>query len=68
MHLYRALVAANLAKSKSEARTLIQSGAVSNNGTKVDSLEYGFTDPERLFGRFTVLRRDKKNYGLISWQ
>lgn len=66
--LIDALVAANLAKSKSEARTFIQSGAVSINGAKVESLEHSFTDAERLFGRFTVLRRGKKNYGLISWQ
>lgn len=65
--LIDALVAANLAKSKSEARTFIQSGAVSINGAKADGLEHAFDDGERLFGRFTLLKRGKKNYGLISW-
>lgn len=66
--LIDALAAAGLAKSKSEARTFIQSGAVSINGQKADSLEHQFADAERLYGRFTVLKRGKKNYGLISWQ
>ncbi|HEY9104353.1 tyrosine--tRNA ligase [Chitinimonas sp.] len=66
--LIDALAAAGLAKSKSEARTFIQSGAVSINGQKADSLEHQFADSERLFGRFTVIKRGKKNYGLISWQ
>ena len=65
--LIDALVAANLAKSKSEARTFIQSGSVSINGEKVDALDHVFGAGEQLFGRFTVLRRGKKNYGLISW-
>ncbi|GAB3264742.1 tyrosine--tRNA ligase [Chitinimonas naiadis] len=66
--LIDALVTAGLAKSKTEARTFIQSGAVSINGQKIDSLEHQVVDTERLFGRFTLLKRGKKNYGLISWQ
>jgi len=66
--LIEALVATSLAKSKSEARTFIQSGSVSINGNKVDTLDHTFCPDEQLFGRFTVLRRGKKNYGLISWR
>lgn len=65
--LIDSLVAAGLAKSKSEARTFIQSGSVSINGNKTDALDHSFSDAERLFGRFTVLRRGKKQYALISW-
>ena len=65
--LIDALVAANLAKSKSEARTFIQSGSVSINGHKIDTIEHVFSETERLFSRFTLLRRGKKNYGMISW-
>jgi tyrosyl-tRNA synthetase len=65
--LIDALVAAGLAKSKSEARTFIQSGSVSINGTKADSLDHEFSDAERLFSRFTLLKRGKKNYGMIGW-
>jgi tyrosyl-tRNA synthetase len=65
--LIDALVAANLAKSKSEARTFIQGGSVTINGNKADTLEHQLAGDDRLFGRFTILRRGKKNYGLIRW-
>jgi tyrosyl-tRNA synthetase len=66
--LIDALAAGGLAKSKSEARTFIQSGAVSINGGKADSLEHQFGDTERLFGRYTLLKRGKKNYALLEWR
>lgn len=62
------LVAGGLAKSKSEARTFIQSGAVSINGYKADSLEHQIADGERLFGQYSLLKRGKKNHTLICWQ
>ena len=66
--LIDALVAAGLAKSKSEARGFIQSGSVAINGNRIDILDHRITDDECLYGRFTLLRRGKKNYGMISWQ
>ena len=65
--LIDALVAAGLAKSKSEARGFLQSGSVTVNGQKVDALDHQVSDAERLFGRFTLLRRGKKNYAMVSW-
>jgi tyrosyl-tRNA synthetase len=62
------LLAAGLAKSKTEARSFIQSGSVTLNGNKADTLEHQIVGEERLYGRFTILRRGKKNYGLVSWQ
>ena len=61
------LVAAGLAKSKSEARGFLQSGSVTVNGQKIDALDHQIVDAERRFGRFTLLRRGKKNYALVSW-
>ena len=66
--LIDALVAAGLAKSKSEARSFIQSGSVTINGAKADALDHQIVGEERLYGRFTILRRGKKNYGLVRWQ
>ena len=66
--LIDALVAAGLAKSKSEARGFLQSGSVTVNGAKVDTLDYRFTDTDRRFGRFTLLRRGKKNYAMLRWE
>ncbi|MCL2523361.1 MAG: tyrosine--tRNA ligase [Betaproteobacteria bacterium] len=65
--LIDALVAAGLAKSKSEARGFIQSGSVSINGDKITALDHAIAGDERLYGRFTILRRGKKNYGLVRW-
>ena len=66
--LIDALVAAGLAKSKTEARGFIQSGSVAINGAKAEAIDHQVAGEERLYGRFTILRRGKKNYGLISWQ
>ena len=60
-------MAAGLAKSKSEARGFLQSGSVTVNGTKVEAIDHQFDDGERLFGRFTLLRRGKKNYAMLRW-
>ena len=65
--LIDALVAAGLAKSKSEARGFLQSGSVMVNGVKVDAIDHQIGDAERLFGRFTLLRRGKKNYAMLRW-
>ena len=66
--LIDALVAAGLAKSKSEARSFIQSGSVAINGARADALDHQIAGEERLYGSFTILRRGKKNYGLVRWQ
>ncbi|MBU3695498.1 tyrosine--tRNA ligase [Dechloromonas sp.] len=66
--LIDALAAAGLAKSKSEARTFIQGGSVAINGAKATALDHQIAGDERLFGRFTLLRRGKKQYAMIRWQ
>ena len=43
-------------------------GSVAINGAKADAIDHQIAGEERLFGRFTILRRGKKNYGLVSWQ
>ncbi len=66
--LQQALVAAELVPSRGQARTMIGSNAVSLNGEKQSDAEYRFSDSDKLFGRFTLLRRGKKHYCLINWQ
>ncbi|KGD72882.1 tyrosyl-tRNA synthetase [Tatumella morbirosei] len=66
--LQQALVAAELVPSRGQARTLISSNAVAINGEKQSNAEYQFSDADKLFGRYTVLRRGKKHYCLINWQ
>ncbi|WP_273428895.1 tyrosine--tRNA ligase [Chitinibacter tainanensis] len=65
--LLDAMVAGGLAKSKSEARTFVQSGAVLINGQKVEAADHALSAADRLFDRYTLLRRGKKNYVLLCW-
>ncbi len=66
--LIDALAASGLAKSKSEARTFIQGGSVTINGIKADSLDHRIVGDDRLYGRFSILRRGKKQYAMLRWQ
>ncbi|NIG88023.1 tyrosine--tRNA ligase [Serratia symbiotica] len=66
--LQQALVNAELVPSRGQARTMILSNAVSINGEKQSNAEYTFSDADRLFGRYTLLRRGKKHYCLVYWK
>lgn len=66
--LIDALAACGLAASKSEARTLLQSGAVSVNGARVDALEASLEQADQRHQRYTLLRRGKKQYCLLIWE
>ncbi|WP_127956698.1 tyrosine--tRNA ligase [Serratia microhaemolytica] len=65
--LQQALVNAELVPSRGQARTMIASNAVTINGEKQSNPEYRFTEADRLFGRYTLLRRGKKHYCLLEW-
>jgi tyrosyl-tRNA synthetase len=66
--LQQALVDAELVPSRGQARTMITSKAVTINGEKQYAADYIFTDADRLFNKYTLVRRGKKNYCLISWR
>ncbi|MDW5415079.1 tyrosine--tRNA ligase [Iodobacter sp. CM08] len=63
-----ALVAAELASSKTQARSFIESDAVSINGQKVSDVAYHMGAINHCFGSYTLLRRGKKNHCLIVWK
>ncbi len=64
----QALVDSELQPSRGQARKTIASNAVTINGEKQADPEYVFSDSDRLFGRYTLLRRGKKNYCLVCWK
>ncbi len=66
--LQQALVDSELAPSRGQARKLIDAKSVSINGSLQSNAEYAFSDGDRLYGKYTLLRRGKKNYSLISWK
>lgn len=66
-NLIDTVVAGGLAASKSQARGFIESGAVTVNGAKVTDLAYAPQASDVRFGRYTLLRRGKKNHCLVLW-
>ncbi|WP_123043572.1 tyrosine--tRNA ligase [Cohnella candidum] len=61
------LVACGLAPSKRQARQDIESGAVYVNGVKQSGIDTVIGADQRLFGKYAVLRRGKKNYAGITF-
>ncbi|MBP0603212.1 tyrosine--tRNA ligase [Aeromonas sanarellii] len=60
------LVEGGLASSRRIARELLAAGAVSLNGELRQDERLGAE--ERLFGRYLLLRRGKKQYRLVAWR
>ena len=67
MGLINALTQTGLAQSNREARQFIQSNAVSVNGEKVTDLTYNLDKSKAIEGKYIVLRRGKKLYGLVKF-
>ncbi|NUE66529.1 tyrosine--tRNA ligase [Snodgrassella sp. ESL0253] len=68
INIVQALTTAALAKSNNEARGFISQGAVMVNGQKIDSADYVFSDSDKRFGQYTIVRRGKRNHALLVWQ
>lgn len=66
MNLIDALVTVKAASSKREAREFIQNGAVLVNGTQEKSLEFNVSKDNAIGGKYTIIRRGKKNYYLLK--
>ncbi|WP_376868823.1 tyrosine--tRNA ligase [Aeromonas veronii] len=60
------LVSCGLANSRRIARELLAAGAISLNGVLKQDDQLSAND--RLFGRYQLLRRGKKQYHLVAWQ
>ncbi|HCB67046.1 MAG: tyrosine--tRNA ligase [Tenericutes bacterium GWC2_39_45] len=62
------LVETNLASSKREARTFIQSGAILLNDQKVNEVEFIVTKAISMYDAFIIVRRGKKKYAMIIFK
>jgi tyrosyl-tRNA synthetase len=60
-------VKTNLAKSRSEARRLIEQGGVYINNRKA-SLDWKITPAELIFARWLLLRKGRKETCLIKFE
>ncbi len=65
--LIDALVAAEICKSKGEARKLIQQGSVSVNGEKKTALDTVLLKKDAVSEEFTILKKGKKNYFILTF-
>jgi tyrosyl-tRNA synthetase len=64
--LVDALIELTLAQSKREAREFINNQAISINGKKIVDAEYVLSVSDALFGKYIILKRGKKLYGVVT--
>ena len=79
LNVVETLVQAGLAQSNKEARGFVQSGAVLINGTAVAENnpnhapekpddKFMLTDEHKRFGKYTIVKRGKRNHALLVWR
>lgn len=61
------LISLGLASSKREAREFIQGGAITLNGERASDLAQTLSMDQAIEGKFIVVRRGKKKYGLVRF-
>ncbi len=67
-NLPQALVIAGLASSLRQARQMISANAISINGNKQILTNYIFSNIDRIYDKYTILSRGKKNHYIIIWK
>jgi tyrosyl-tRNA synthetase len=66
--LQNILVLTKLAFSKKHAKNLISSNSISINYRKEVNVDYFLKNSDRLFKKYTLLTRGKKNFYLLIWK
>lgn len=61
------MVRSEMAPSKGQAKRLVQDGAITVNGQKIQDIQAKLQRNDALFGEFFVLRKGKKQYHLAAW-
>lgn len=67
MTVIDALIAGGIARSKGDARKLIQQGAVTLNGQKVTDLGAQCHKADAVEGEFSILRKGRRSYVLLQF-
>jgi len=62
------LIAAGASSSKRQAREDLNNRAISLNGEVLTDPQRSLAPEDRLFNKFTIIRRGKKNYFLVIWK
>jgi tyrosyl-tRNA synthetase len=61
-------VQTGLAKSRGDARRLLEAGSLSVNGTKLSASETAIASDQLLFGSDLILKRGAKDFGMVTLQ
>ena len=64
-NIVEAMAESGLARSRSDARKLLQSKGIQINGDPDDDPKYGLDRSKALFGKYHVVRRGKKTWHLL---
>ncbi|WP_343377738.1 tyrosine--tRNA ligase [Buchnera aphidicola (Formosaphis micheliae)] len=65
--LVQSLINSTLATSRTQAYNMINSNAVYVNNKMINNTKYYFKNDDKIFGKYSLLRRGKKNYYLLCW-
>lgn len=65
--LLNALRETNLAKSNSEARNFVKSGAIRVNDERIDDVHYVVNRENTYYNQYTILKRGRRRYSLIKF-
>jgi tyrosyl-tRNA synthetase len=65
--LVELVLAAGISSSKRQAREDIKNGAISINGETYVDPDKIISASERLYGKYIIIRKGKKNYFLVKW-
>ncbi|MCI5724025.1 MAG: tyrosine--tRNA ligase [Erysipelotrichaceae bacterium] len=65
--LLEVMVSAEVCKSKSEARKLVEQGSISVNGNKITDIHTVLKKEDALNQEFTILKKGKKNYFVLTF-
>jgi len=66
--LQQALVLSSLAQSRTQSKNMIMSNSISINTKKIIDQNYVINNNDKLFNKFTLLSRGRKNHCLICWK
>ena len=67
-NLVEAIVETGISYSKRQAREDISNGAIYINGEREQDLKYELSDEDKIEGEFTILRRGKKKYFMVTYE
>ncbi|MCY1586412.1 tyrosine--tRNA ligase [Staphylococcus pettenkoferi] len=67
-NLVEAIVETGISSSKRQAREDISNGAIYINGEREQDLKYELSDEDKIEGEFTILRRGKKKYFMVTYE